>query len=127
MTTIPKFRAPSWALLSCAALIAIVGVGACGDPETTTKRQLGEVTTTTATATSTTVKATTTTAPAVTTTTVKTTTTTTSRAGTTTTARAVSYANCAAVKAAGAAPIRRGDPGYSSSLDRDGDGIACET
>lgn len=39
---------------------------------------------------------------------------------------AVSYANCAAVRAAGAAPIRRGQPGYSSKLDRDGDGIACE-
>ncbi|MFF4168740.1 excalibur calcium-binding domain-containing protein [Streptomyces sp. NPDC001744] len=38
----------------------------------------------------------------------------------------VSYANCAAVRAAGAAPIRRGDPGYSSRLDRDGDGVACE-
>lgn len=39
----------------------------------------------------------------------------------------VSYANCSAVKAAGAAPIRRGEPGYSSKLDRDGDGVACET
>jgi hypothetical protein len=38
----------------------------------------------------------------------------------------VSYANCAAVRAAGADPIHRGDPGYSSKLDRDGDGIACE-
>jgi hypothetical protein len=26
----------------------------------------------------------------------------------------------------GAAPIHRGEPGYSSKLDRDGDGIACE-
>lgn len=39
---------------------------------------------------------------------------------------AVSYANCAAVKAAGAAPIRVGDPGYSTKLDRDKDGVACE-
>jgi hypothetical protein len=46
---------------------------------------------------------------------------------TTTTAVAVSYANCSAVKAAGAAPLHRGDPGYSSKLDRDGDGVACET
>jgi hypothetical protein len=38
----------------------------------------------------------------------------------------VSYANCAAVRAAGAAPIHRGEPGYSRKLDRDGDGIACE-
>lgn len=38
----------------------------------------------------------------------------------------VYYPNCTAVRAAGAAPIRRGEPGYSSKLDRDGDGIACE-
>ena len=38
----------------------------------------------------------------------------------------VSYANCAAVRAAGAAPIYAGDPGYSSKLDRDGDGVGCE-
>ncbi|AMS06163.1 DUF1524 domain-containing protein [Acidipropionibacterium acidipropionici] len=38
----------------------------------------------------------------------------------------VSYKNCAAARAAGAAPIHRGDPGYSSRLDRDGDGVACE-
>jgi hypothetical protein len=36
------------------------------------------------------------------------------------------YANCAAVRAAGAAPIRVGQPGYSSKLDRDGDGVGCE-
>lgn len=41
-------------------------------------------------------------------------------------APAAYYANCTAVKAAGAAPIYRGQPGYSTSLDRDGDGIACE-
>ncbi len=38
---------------------------------------------------------------------------------------AVSYKNCDAVRAAGAAPIRRGDPGYASHLDRDGDGEGC--
>ncbi|MEH0819275.1 MULTISPECIES: excalibur calcium-binding domain-containing protein [unclassified Micromonospora] len=38
----------------------------------------------------------------------------------------VYYANCSAVRAAGAAPLHRGDPGYSRKLDRDGDGIACE-
>ena len=37
----------------------------------------------------------------------------------------VYYANCDAVRAAGAAPIRRGDPGYSPKLDRDGDGVGC--
>lgn len=35
------------------------------------------------------------------------------------------YANCDAVRAAGATPIRRGDPGFRSGLDRDGDGQAC--
>lgn len=39
----------------------------------------------------------------------------------------VYYANCTAVRAAGAAPIYVGEPGYSSKLDRDGDGVACET
>lgn len=38
----------------------------------------------------------------------------------------VYYRNCDAARAAGAAPIRRGEPGYASHLDRDGDGIACE-
>lgn len=38
----------------------------------------------------------------------------------------VYYANCSEVRAAGADPIRRGDPGYSRKLDRDGDGVACE-
>jgi len=36
------------------------------------------------------------------------------------------YANCAAVRAAGAAPLHRGDPGWSDSMDGDGDGVACE-
>lgn len=36
------------------------------------------------------------------------------------------YATCREARAAGAAPIRRGDPGYSAKLDRDGDGVACE-
>ncbi|TVT25509.1 excalibur calcium-binding domain-containing protein [Amycolatopsis acidiphila] len=38
----------------------------------------------------------------------------------------VYYANCTEVRAAHAAPIHRGEPGYSRKLDRDGDGIACE-
>ncbi len=42
-------------------------------------------------------------------------------------APSIYYASCAAVRAAGAAPIHRGDPGYSSDLDRDGDGVACES
>lgn len=39
---------------------------------------------------------------------------------------AVYYPNCDAVREAGHAPLRRGDPGYRSGLDRDGDGVACE-
>ena len=127
MTTIQKSRAPRWALLSGAALIAVAAVGACGtdtekksgvvDPGVTTSTTVGANAASSTTAT--TAKATTTSTAAPTTTT--------TRAVTTTTVKTVSYANCSAVKAAGAAPIRRGDPGYSTSLDRDGDGIACET
>lgn len=36
------------------------------------------------------------------------------------------FSHCAAARAAGAAPVRIGDPGYSTWLDRDGDGIGCE-
>ncbi|MHA3700572.1 GmrSD restriction endonuclease domain-containing protein [Jatrophihabitans sp. YIM 134969] len=39
----------------------------------------------------------------------------------------VHYANCDAVRAAGKAPLLAGQPGYSRKLDRDGDGVACET
>ncbi len=42
------------------------------------------------------------------------------------TAGPVTFQNCAEAEAAGAAPINRGEPGYSSKLDRDGDGVACE-
>ncbi|NEG95887.1 DUF1524 domain-containing protein [Bifidobacterium sp. SMB2] len=38
----------------------------------------------------------------------------------------VYYANCSAVRAAGKAPLYKGQPGYSTKLDRDGDGVACE-
>ncbi|RZU33005.1 HNH endonuclease family protein [Blastococcus saxobsidens] len=37
------------------------------------------------------------------------------------------YADCAAVRAAGAAPIHRGDPGWSDGFDGDGDGVGCES
>ncbi|MEV8239958.1 excalibur calcium-binding domain-containing protein [Microbacterium testaceum] len=40
--------------------------------------------------------------------------------------KSVYYKNCTAAREAGAAPVRRGDPGYGSHLDRDGDGIGCE-
>ena len=36
------------------------------------------------------------------------------------------FRNCTAARAAGAAPVRRGDPGYGSHLDRDDDGVGCE-
>ena len=37
-----------------------------------------------------------------------------------------SYANCSEARQAGAAPVRRGDAGYGTHLDRDGDGVGCE-
>ncbi len=37
-----------------------------------------------------------------------------------------SYANCTEARNAGAAPVRRGDLGYGSHLDRDNDGGRCE-
>jgi hypothetical protein len=37
------------------------------------------------------------------------------------------YQNCSEAKAAGAAPLYVGEPGYRSALDRDNDGVACET
>ena len=51
---------------------------------------------------------------------------TTVRAPVPTTAR-VYYANCTAARTAGAAPVRAGQPGYGSHLDRDGDGVGCES
>jgi hypothetical protein len=41
-------------------------------------------------------------------------------------AAGVVYANCTAARAAGVTPLHRGEPGYSTKLDRDRDGIACE-
>ncbi|WP_102126482.1 excalibur calcium-binding domain-containing protein [Deinococcus planocerae] len=38
----------------------------------------------------------------------------------------VYYRNCAAARAAGAAPVRAGQPGYGTHLDRDRDGVGCE-
>lgn len=38
----------------------------------------------------------------------------------------VIYKSCAEARAVGAAPLLRGQPGYSPNLDRDGDGKACE-
>ncbi len=41
--------------------------------------------------------------------------------------REVYFANCTAARAAGRQNIRRGEPGYRPPLDRDNDGIACES
>ncbi|MBA2946903.1 excalibur calcium-binding domain-containing protein [Streptomyces himalayensis] len=38
----------------------------------------------------------------------------------------VYYGNCSEARAAGAAPVHRGEPGYGSHLDRDGDGVGCD-
>jgi hypothetical protein len=42
-------------------------------------------------------------------------------------AAATSFGSCAQAKAAGVAPLHAGEPGYSRKLDRDGDGVACES
>ena len=39
----------------------------------------------------------------------------------------VYYKNCTEARAAGVTPIYRGSPGYAPRLDRDNDGIACES
>ena len=47
-------------------------------------------------------------------------------APTSTPSSSIYYDNCTAVRDAGADPIRVGDPGYGTHLDRDEDGIGCE-
>jgi hypothetical protein len=39
----------------------------------------------------------------------------------------VYYGNCSEARAAGAAPVYVGQPGYRPALDRDGDGVGCES
>ena len=39
----------------------------------------------------------------------------------------VYFKSCKEARAAGYSNIKKGEPGYSSKLDRDGDGIACES
>jgi micrococcal nuclease len=39
----------------------------------------------------------------------------------------VVYEDCDAARAAGAAPLQEGQPGYRTALDRDADGVACES
>ena len=42
-------------------------------------------------------------------------------------APALAFQTCADARAAGYRNMHRGAPGYSDHLDRDGDGIACES
>lgn len=37
------------------------------------------------------------------------------------------FKSCKEARAAGYSDIKKGEPGYSTNLDRDGDGIACES
>lgn len=115
------------------AVVAALALGACGGEDLKTEERSPGVVETTATTTAptttTSAAPTTTTTAAPTTTTAEPTATTTAAPTTTTTAAPTSsvyYANCDAARAAGAAPLYRGDAGYRSGLDRDGDGIACE-
>lgn len=36
------------------------------------------------------------------------------------------FSSCKAARKAGYTHMRRGQPGYSTALDRDGDGVACD-
>lgn len=38
----------------------------------------------------------------------------------------IRFSSCREAREAGAAPLKRGEPGYSETLDRDRDGVACE-
>lgn len=38
----------------------------------------------------------------------------------------IGYLNCAHARLVGAAPLKKGDKGYTKALDADGDGVACE-
>lgn len=38
----------------------------------------------------------------------------------------VFYQNCSVARDAGVTPLYEDDPGYSTKLDRDRDGVACE-
>ena len=39
----------------------------------------------------------------------------------------ITFANCTEARAAGYEDIKKGEPGYAPKLDRDKDGIACES
>lgn len=139
----PTYPLKQSLLLGALSLVLALGIACGGGDNPAIQRGTEDSTTTTApeassttapeAPTSTTAKpaatTATTSAPATTSTTVKATTTTTEAPTTTTTEPEVEeayYANCDAARAAGVAPISKGQPGYRSGLDRDGDGIACD-
>ena len=39
----------------------------------------------------------------------------------------ITFANCTEARAAGYEDIKKGEPGYAPKLDRDKDGVACES
>lgn len=109
---------PKWARIAAPVTVAVVTLAGCG--EATTQKSKGSVKP----------EASATLAPSTTTTEAPTTTSTQAPTTTTTEAPAASgpvFANCTAAKAAGYHDIHRGEPGYSTKLDRDGDGVACES
>jgi ABC-type uncharacterized transport system auxiliary subunit len=112
--------------LVAVALAGVAVLGGCQKSATKSNGTVKPAATSSSTATSSPASTATTAKAATTSTTARATTTTTRPAVTTTTAASVYYPNCTAVRAAGKAPLYRGQPGYSSSLDRDGDGVACE-
>lgn len=121
-----------------AALVGLTTLSGCGDRATTSSTTTSKPPALAAPAGTTTRPASTTSRPATssTTTTTNKPATTTTKPATTTTSKAAPeteatedayYSNCSEAKAAGAAPLHRGDPGYRKALDRDGDGVACES
>ena len=108
------------------AVVAVSALGACQNNPEVKKAGVVNLGATT----STTVGATTTSGPAASTTTATRATTTTTRLATTTTTRRIStlsFDNCTEAKAAGYQDVGRGEPGYGQHLDRDNDGIGCES
>jgi hypothetical protein len=120
-----------------AGSFVVIGVGGAMSPEQDDLKVPTEGTTATTTAkvaeptrTTTAKPTTTTTRPSTANTTRPKPTTTTEPVATTTTTRAAAgptFANCSQAKAAGYHDIQLGQPGYSIHLDRDRDGVACES
>jgi cytoskeletal protein RodZ len=117
-------------IVLCVITGALVVGAACGGGGSDVQKGVEDTSTTAPSTTST--EAPSTTATQAPTTTTRPPTTTTRQAPTTTTTEAPAasgpvFANCTEAKAAGYQDIHRGEPGYSTKLDRDGDGVACES